>query len=412
MLLRALGVALFFLTTLFITNNFDPEIVGKYDFSRSLLIFLGTVTLFGMQSSIIYYSGYLLSKHSLGLIKQIYAKMVAIILGLSLLILVAAYVGNIETVREILPIPINDTALQTILLLFFYSLTMLNIEGFRAVERIYLSEIHRNILRYLLFFAGVLMIYFMGAQEQLVSVFLANFVVLAVISSILLYISFPKDKPAEKVRVKYREIIGRSAPMAVSAAAFMLIQSLDVLMLSYLTDYETVAYYSAAVKLTLLVFLVLSSVNAVLAPKIAELYEADNIAGLKQNIRNGTRLIFIMTFPVIVVLGLLAMFLLGFFGENYDSSATSLRILLAGQLINALCGSVGVYLNMTRKQKAFQFILISALVINVILNYILIPRYGMIGAAIATSACVILWNLTAVIYVYQVDRIKIFLTLR
>ena len=119
-----------------------------------------------------------------------------------------------------------------------------------------------------------------------------------------------------------------------------------------------------------------------------------------------------MTFPVIVGLAILAMFLLGIFGENYDSATTSLRILLVGQLINALCGSVGVYLNMTKKQKVFQFILISALLINIVLNYILIPRYGMNGAAIATSTCMILWNLTAVIYVYQVDKIKVFLSLK
>ena len=79
-------------------------------------------------------------------------------------------------------------------------------------------------------------------------------------------------------------------------------------------------------------------------------------------------------------------------------------------MINAFCGSVGVYLNMTNKQTTFQWIIASAVVVNVFLNWMLIPRYGMQGAAIATSASMIMWNVTAVLYVYWKDKTATFLT--
>jgi len=54
--LRLLGVALFFGLTLYLTNEVPAFIVGQYDFSRALLLFVGAIALFGMQQSVIFYS--------------------------------------------------------------------------------------------------------------------------------------------------------------------------------------------------------------------------------------------------------------------------------------------------------------------------------------------------------------------
>ncbi len=413
LMIRVMGVVLFFVTTLYITNNFDPEGVGQYDFSRSLLIFLGAVALFGMQQSIIYFSGYLSARKRLGHLKKIYLKMVVLVFGLSALVFVIGRLMNLEYIVAITSFEISDTALKTITALFFYALTMLNIDAFRAVNKIYLSEIQRNILRYLLFFLAVIAINMMDQPEKLVDVFLWNFAILAVLSTFVLFFYFPKEGLTEEEEIfRSRDILRRSAPMAVSAVAFLLIQSLDILMLSSLSNYETVAYYGVAVKLTTLVSIVLTSVNAVIAPRIAEFFTARNREALNTTIQKATQLVFVITAPMILVLGIFGITILKIFGEGYEAANWALVILLAGQAVNTLCGSVGVYLNMTGKQKIFQVILLSALAINVALNFILIPEYGMNGAAIATAFSVILWNIAAVYYVYRKDRIRIFLNLK
>jgi len=261
-----------------------------------------------------------------------------------------------------------------------------------------------------LFFAGALILYYTQNTHLLVEVFLLNFVVLAIVSTLVLVVTF-SDKAHEKDTViTFKDILFKSGPMAVSAASFLLMQSMDVLMLTKLTTYETVAYYSAAIKLTMIVAIVLASVNSVIAPQISEHYFSKQFNLLKENIKKGTRLIFLVTFPLIIALALLPTLALSFFGEDYVSAKSALLILLVGQVVNALCGSVGIYLNMTGKQKSFQLILVSALILNIVLNYVLIPKFGMVGAAIATSASMILWNITAVVYVYKKDKIKIFLT--
>lgn len=414
LVLRMLGVILFFLTTLFITNSFTAKSVGMYDFSRSLLIFLGTFAVFGMQQSVIYYSGYLASQNNLGYIKTIYLKMVAIVFFIAISMNLGLYVLSTDLFQGWINIPIDEITQKTFPAIFFYGVTMLNIDAFRAIDKIYLSELFRNILRYAFFFMGTVFLFYSENTGWLIEVFLYNFVFLAVVSTIFLFRNFQKQELSDGPIIKhfsYREVLKRSAPMAISAASFLLMQSLDVFMLARYTEYETVAYYSVAVKLTLLVSIVLSSVNAVIAPQIAADFAGNKMQLLKAKIKRSTRLILIITLPIIILLGLFASMILNFFGENYQMAYYALLILLGGQVINAFCGSIGVYLNMTGKQKVFQFILVSALGINVLLNYILIPLYGMTGAAIATSASMIIWNLIAVIYVYRKDGVQTFFSI-
>lgn len=290
---------------------------------------------------------------------------------------------------------------------------MLNIDVLRAIDKIYISELFRNIFRYLIFFLGAITLVIIGQPQWLVSVFLGSFVLLALTSTGMLIVYFKKPplkvfKPSPSISA--RAILKRSAPMAISAASFLLMQSFDVLMLKQFENYTVVAIYSVAVKLTLLLSVALASVNAVLAPKIAEDYNRGDKKALAAKIKKSTRLIFVSTAPAIVILALGADWILSWFGSAYVAAKTPLLILLLGQAVNTLCGSVGVYLNMTSKQKVFQWIVASALVLNVSLNAYWIPIYGMIGAAWATAASMMAWNIIAVGYVYKMDRIKTFLT--
>ena len=82
-------------------------------------------------------------------------------------------------------------------------------------------------------------------------------------------------------------------------------------------------------------------------------------------------------------------------------------IILIGQVINAFCGPVGLYLNMTGRQNLFQIVLLICLVINVIMNLILIPKYEMIGAAISTAASFTMWNLIGLYIALKKDKVNL-----
>ncbi len=409
--LRGLGMLLFFSLTLFLTNFFEAEFVGQYDFSRSFLIFLGAFTIFGTNQSILFFSGYLESKKDIPHLRVVYVKMVALILILSIsLMALNVFLG--ESICKALGVldllPLIE---KTVPFLAAYSITLLNFETFRAIHRITLSEVFRNIVRYAFFFVGILMLYFADTHDQVVTIFLWNFVAIAGISTLWIGYFLYRLGPstiAEDPYLSFKGIVKRSAPMALSSTAFLLMQSFDVMMLAHFTDYESVAYYSIAIKLTMLINVVLASVNAVIGPEIAALFTSKHFDQLREKIRKSTQLIFFLTAPMILIFTLFAAFILSLFGEEYMVAKYILWVLLAGQIMNSLCGPVGTYLNMTGKEKAFQNILLTALVINIGLNLLLIPSMGMMGAAIATSISMIFWNALGIYYIYKKDRIRVF----
>ena len=86
------------------------------------------------------------------------------------------------------------------------------------------------------------------------------------------------------------------------------------------------------------------------------------------------------------------------YGYKYVPAYAPLLILTIGQLINAGAGSVGNVLSMTGNQTdALKGHIISAF-FNIILCFILIPRFGIIGAAISTATSLLLWNVILIAF--------------
>jgi O-antigen/teichoic acid export membrane protein len=413
LIIRSFGVLLLFGFTLFITNFYSAENVGRYDFVRSTLMVLGGISLMGTNQSIIYYSGLLNARKSIESIRSIYSKMLKIIFTLSLIILGFFMIFFNESI-------INDIfknresyslILKTILTLVFFAVTMLNIDTIRALKKTILSEMYRSMFRYLPVFIFAIILLKTNNEELLVEVYLLGFLLLSLFSSISVYILFKKiDKPNDKSEsFTITEIFKTSSPMALSAIAYFIMQSIDIIILSIYEGFDQIAYYSVSVKLAMLTTLALMSVNIVIAPRIAEIYENQKMQKLQLLIRHSTRIIFLISICVLSVLFFFSEEILGLFGQGYVIANNALLFLLAAQFFNAVSGPGAIYLNMTGRQKTLNKILVSALIINISLNFYLIPIWGINGAAIATLASLIIWNTITTVLIYSRDKIKIFL---
>ena len=413
LIIRSFGVLLLFGFTLFITNFYSAENVGRYDFVRSTLMVLGGISLMGTNQSIIYYSGLLNARKSIESIRSIYSEMLKIIFTLSLIILGFFMIFFNESI-------INDIfknresyslILKTILTLVFFAVTMLNIDTIRALKKTILSEMYRSIFRYLPVFIFAIILLKTNNEELLVEVYLLGFLLLSLFSSIRVYMLFKKiDKPNDKSEsFTITEIFKTSSPMALSAIAYFIMQSIDIIILSIYEGFDQIAYYSVSVKLAMLTTLALMSVNIVIAPRIAEIYENQKMQKLQMLIKHSTRIIFLISICLLSVLFFFSEEILGLFGQGYVIANNALLFLLAAQFFNALSGPGAIYLNMTGRQKTLNKILVSALIINISLNFYLIPTQGINGAAIATLVSLIIWNAIATVLIYSRDKIKIFL---
>jgi len=412
LLLRVSGVILLFFLSLFLTNFYSANLVGKYDFVRSTIMLLSGISLLGTNQAIIYYSGVLSSKNSFKSIKAVYVKMLSIIFCMSTFIYLLFLSFSKEYVNEIFEKQeAYDLINISIQGLFFYSIALLNIDTIRALKKTLLSELFRNIFRYLPIFVFAIVLYFLDQTEMIITWFVVGFILLFFITGIAVYVIFDKIKYLNNKteNISTKEIISTSYPMALSAISYFIMQSIDVIFLGIYNSFETIAYYSIAVKLSSVAALAIVSVNIVIAPKIAKIYKDNNFDELRVLMKKATRLNVAVSIPILLCIIIFSTYLLSFFGSDYTLAKNSLIILASSQLFNSISGPSAIFLNMTGRQKSLNIILIIALLINVTLNVILIPILGMIGAALSTAISLILWKIAASALVYSLDNIKTFL---
>ncbi|WP_294959098.1 MATE family efflux transporter [uncultured Flavobacterium sp.] len=408
--LRIFGVLLLFGFTVFLTKSYSPKLVGQYDFVRSYLLAIGSICLLGFDQSILYFKGRLASKNELRQLKKVYVKMVGMLFLASLFILIVFLLIDKKRINAyFLDDEVYGILLKSSAILFFHGLSLLNTEVFRALDKLYVAELFRNIIKYIPLIIGSVVLFYWHFETYLVDVFLIGFVFLALISSILTVIYFNKTERAEEELFTSKEIFTKSYPIAISGMAMFLLMSFDIMFLKKFQNDETVAFYSVGVKIMTIVSVIILTINITVSAKIAEYFSNQNKIELKKTLQNSARLIFCISFPVITLICVFSEYVLSLFGHQYIIAQQSFLILIIGQGICSLFGSAPVYLNMTGRQHIFQIILIGAVIINFILNRFLIPIYGMAGAAAAFFCSSFFWNFISAIVIYKKDKIKIFL---
>ena len=411
LILRVFGVFILFGFTLFLTKNFSPKIVGQYDFVRSFLLVIGSVCLLGCDQSILYFRGQLKGLGKLSEIINIYKKMVGIIFSISILLFLIVLGIDEQFVNTFFSDQgVYEIFLKSSGILFFYALTTLNIEVFRALGNLYVAELFRNTIKYIPVIIGAILLYYFYNETYLVDVFLFGFIILAILTTILIFYYFNKiNINGEKEGFSYKEIISKSYPIAISGMALFLLISIDIMFLKKYRDDATVAFYALAVKLMTILSMIIVTVNITVSTKIAEYFSTKNNLEMCKILRNSSRLIFMLTLPVTILICMFSEDILGFFGGDYVAAREALLILMIGQGICSVFGCAAVYLNMTGRQHIFQVILVLAVLINFALNRVLIPEYGMTGAAISFVGSSFFWNFISAVIVYRKDKVKVYL---
>ncbi len=168
----------------------------------------------------------------------------------------------------------------------------------------------------------------------------------------------------------------------------------DILVLGFLEANAEVGIYKVAATGAVQVPFGLSLINAVFAPQFVHLYEGGKVQELKVLARQAAILSFIFSLPLVISFIFFGKQILSlFFGDSYLSAYVPLVILSIAQLVTASGGSFNTVLTMMKHENSVAFGVFIATTVNLILNFILIPQYGIIGAAIATAISLILWRL-------------------
>jgi O-antigen/teichoic acid export membrane protein len=185
----------------------------------------------------------------------------------------------------------------------------------------------------------------------------------------------------------------RSAmPMAVVAVAFLVMSQIDILMVGWLRGASEAGTYGIAARIGGLSLLGLLAINTILGPVLADLHARARMAGLQGIMNWSGRLNLAISTAASVILLAAGPFVLSLFGVANPDGFVVLAILLGGYLAGAAFGSVGLLLTMTGQERAAAAILVAAIAGNIILNALLIPLFGIVGAATATALTTFIWR--------------------
>jgi len=161
---------------------------------------------------------------------------------------------------------------------------------------------------------------------------------------------------------------------------------------------EEVGIFGAALRVAALVSFMLTTINNVVAPKFAELHAKGNIEALRQTAQRSALLITLLASPLLLALIFGGHWVMAIYGREFEQGALVLAILAAGQFVNAYTGSVGFVLMMGGQEGATGQALIYSVLFAVVLCLLLIPSFGMVGAAIAVTLAGLLKNALLVRY--------------
>jgi len=197
-------------------------------------------------------------------------------------------------------------------------------------------------------------------------------------------------KPSLRVSFLFiANLIARALPFAAMALITSLLFRVDILMLSRMKgDLET-GLYGAAYRLMEALLFVSAAVNAAALPTMSRFFKAAP-EKVREIHRIAFRVLFALGLPAALVLTLCAERVMGIFGKGYLPATPCLRILSWAMFLMFLNRLAGPLLTAAGRQKLLALIMLHALGLNILLNLLLIPGYGRIGASAATLLCEVL----------------------
>lgn len=176
-----------------------------------------------------------------------------------------------------------------------------------------------------------------------------------------------------------------SLPLVLISACELALQNTDVLVISHYMSPTDVGIYFAAGKTMALIMFVHYAVGSAVAHKFAALNARGDKEGLRSFVKDAVNWTFWPSLASAVIILTLGKPLLWLFGPQFEAGYPVMCILVVGFLFRSSMGPAEYLLNMLGEQALCATVLVSAAVLNVALNFLLVPTYGLVGAALATS---------------------------
>jgi len=372
-----------------IVARIGAEEYGVLSLGIAIFGFFSVISVFGLNQGVLRYVSYFKSKKEFSKVKGVIISALKINVFLSVFLAFLLFVLSdwisfsifhsriLSTVLKIISFAIPADALRNI----FFS----TMRAFKKVEyETYSKGIIENIVKVIV---SIILIYFgYGVYGATIAYLIAIF------CSFLLSLYFLEKKVFPIFETKFKsvefkkEILFFSFPLIFKAILIFFISWTDTFMIGLFKSPLEVGIYNAAQPTAMLMYVFPSSIIALLLPVLTDLYLKKRIKSFKEVYRNTAKWIFAANVTIFSVYLIFPKQILNIlFGQTYIKGSAALTILSFGTFVYFFSLISNEILILFKKSSLIFYISLFGFFLNIFLNWSLIPKYGFLGAAIATS---------------------------
>jgi O-antigen/teichoic acid export membrane protein len=282
--------------------------------------------------------------------------------------------------------------LLLVVALFFGNLFAVVKASFYGLQREYVTELLQTGRKALFVVTALALAY---AGFELTGVFAGyalSFIVVTVVGWFVLVSNFQLRLPAiATIRETATELSRYGGMQLIGGLSALLLYKTDIILVRYFRDSTAAALYNSAIVPAEYIWFVPAVMQMAFLQRTASLWASDQLDAINKQIRTGVKyaLLSLSLFGV-GLYTLAGPFLQLYFGPDYLPASSSLRVLLVGTFFFGISRVVNPVFQATGWLKYTEANTVLVLAVNILLNLLLIPRYGILGAAIATSCSYVL----------------------
>ena len=390
--LQLSGIAVTYALQVFLARWMGATQYGVYDYVISIATFLGFLACLGLPNSILRF----IPEYS---VKEDWGKLRGIVWGSWRYVFISSM--SIAVIAIAISIGWSKHRPQAALFSFLLGMGTIPLWALIRHQREMARGIKRMILAYFPSMVMFPLLVIIGGFYSNRNLSSSKAIAIALLGLTLVLIfqlwffkqQMPKQCATTEPIYTPREWFAVALPLLLNDGAIVILSQTDIIMTGTILDPFSVGIYSAAFKTASGVSFLLAAVNAIAAPMFATFHAQKDHEGLQQLTATVARWLFYPSLAFALLLIVFAERVLGLFGSEFTAARWSMTILILGQLVNVGAGSVGYLMQMTGHHQKCAYVLGCSAVLNLILNSILIPTLGIMGAAIATSITMAMWNI-------------------
>jgi len=392
---KILGVGVIFIFQVILTQILEVEEYGNYVYVITWVNLLALFASFGFDITTVHLVAALIGKKQFALLHG-YLKQsvrISVLVSLGTIFVFTVMLTQIQmwftTFMKVLWM-VLPLLLATVMLKLY-------VAQLRGLKCSISAEVIYTLLRPLITGLGVLTLFgILGYVATVKTVLTIELLVIIWLIGVAWYLQrhhIPQEIFSTVPRYETKYWLKIAFPLLLLSGFASINSYIDIVIIGWFYENSDIGIYSIVVKIVNLVSLGLVAVNGIVAPLISELYAKRQLVELKMVVGFAAWGIFVLSVPGLILVLIFGRELLGIFGVSFVQGYSTLIILACGQLVNILTGTCGLILTMTEYQVISSKIMGISALLNLVLNLILVPPYGINGAAFASATTTILWNI-------------------